>query len=79
MGELERPHERECTTLAVNMECSASREEKQQQPPRDGGRSWRRLEAARPGNSQSGLAEQEPVWKMRAVGNVAEGSGKREA
>lgn len=52
MGELERPHERECTTLAVNMECSASREEKQQQPPRDG-------VMEKTGGSKAG---EQPVW-----------------
>ena len=36
MGELERPNERECITFDVSVECSASREEKQQQSPRDG-------------------------------------------
>lgn len=54
MGELERPHERECTTLAVNMECSASREEKQQQPPRDGGGVMEKT-----GGSKAG---EQPVW-----------------
>ena len=36
VGELERPNERECITFDVSVECSASREEKQQQSPRDG-------------------------------------------
>lgn len=43
MGKLERPHERECITLDVNMERSASRKEKQQQPPErwGNGEDWR--------------------------------------
>lgn len=57
MGELERPHERYGTTLAVNMECSASRG-KATATPRDG--VMEKTEAARPGTASL-------VWLSRSL------------
>ena len=74
VGELERPHERECITLDVNMECSASRQEKQQQPPRDG-------VMEKTGATEAG---EQPVWFgwegacMEDVGSGKCGRGVRQ-